>query len=53
MGMNAFVVTGTTRTRIKDVFRDIWPYVLTELVILAALVMFPVPSLGLPNWVSG
>jgi len=51
MGMNAFVVAGTTRTPIKDVFSGIWPFVLTELVILAALVMFPALSLSLPNWV--
>ena len=46
MGMTAFVVAGNTRTPIKDVSSGIWPFVLTELVILAALVMFPVLPLG-------
>jgi C4-dicarboxylate transporter, DctM subunit len=48
MGMNAFVVAGVTKTPVSQVFRGIWPFVVTEIVVLALLVSFPQLSLWVP-----
>lgn len=53
MGMNAFVVAGTTHTPITQVFRGIWPFVVTEFIILGLLVMVPELSLWIPEAVYG
>jgi C4-dicarboxylate transporter DctM subunit len=46
--MNAFVVAGVTKTPVSQVFRGIWPFVITEIVVLALLVSFPQLSLWVP-----
>ena len=53
MGMNVFVVAGVTKTPVTQVFRGIWPFVLTELIILVILVALPQLSLWLPNFIYG
>lgn len=51
MGMNVFVVAGVTRMPVTEVFKGIWPFVVTELVVLALLVMLPQLSLWFPDFI--
>ena len=53
MGMNVFVVAGVTRVPVTEVFKGTWPFVLTELIILAILVVLPPLALWLPALVYG
>ena len=53
MGMNVFVVAGVTRMPVTEVFKGIWPFVVTELIILALLVMLPQLALWLPAFIYG
>lgn len=53
MGMNVFVVAGVTRLPVAEVFKGIWPFVLTEIIVLALLVMMPQLTLWLPSFVHG
>lgn len=48
MGLNVFVVSGVTRTPATEVFRGVWPFVLVELGLLAALIAVPALSSALP-----
>lgn len=49
MGINVFVVASTTKVPVGKVFRGVWPFVFTELIVLALLIAFPVISLWLPG----
>jgi tripartite ATP-independent transporter DctM subunit len=49
MGLNAFVVSSTTQVPVRLVFRGVWPFVVTELIILALLVAVPEISLWVPG----
>lgn len=49
MGINVFVVASTTGVPVSKVFRGVWPFVATELVVLALLVAFPAISLWFPG----
>ncbi len=53
MGMNVFVVAGVTQVPVTEVYKGVWPFVVTELVILALLVLLPVITLWLPDLVYG
>jgi tripartite ATP-independent transporter DctM subunit len=53
MGMNVFVVAGVTRMPVAEVFKGIWPFVLTELILLALLVMLPQLALWFPAMIYG
>ena len=53
MGMNVFVVSGVTRMPVTEVFKGIWPFVVTELIILALLVMLPQLALWFPAFIYG
>ena len=53
MGMNVFVVAGVTRMPVTEVFKGIWPFVVTELIILALLVMLPQLALWFPAFIYG
>lgn len=53
MGMNVFVVAGVTRVPVAEVFKGIWPFVLTELIVLLLLVLAPQLSLWFPKLVYG
>lgn len=45
VGINVFVVAGTSGLRSSDVFRGVWPFVLIEIVML--IVLFAVPDIVL------
>lgn len=49
MGLNAFIVSSTTAVPVRVIFRGIWPFVATELVILILLILVPGFSLWLPE----
>jgi tripartite ATP-independent transporter DctM subunit len=53
MGLNVLVVSGVARLPASEVFRGIWPFVVTELVLLALLILFPPLSIWLPSLVYG
>ena len=53
MGMNVFVVAGVTRMPVTEVFKGIWPFVVTELIVLALLVMLPPLALWFPAFIYG
>ncbi|NBR90429.1 MAG: TRAP transporter large permease [Rhodobacteraceae bacterium] len=53
MGMNVFVVAGVTRMPVTEVFKGIWPFVVTELVILVLLVLLPQLALWFPRVMYG
>jgi tripartite ATP-independent transporter DctM subunit len=53
MGMNVFVVAGVTRMPVAEVFKGVWPFVVTELFVLALLVILPQLTLWLPRLVYG
>lgn len=48
LGLVTFVVSSTTRTDLKSNFAGVFPFVITELILLALLVAFPQISLWLP-----
>lgn len=49
VGMNVYVTSASSGVKLEEVFRGIWPFVLTDLVVLLILCMFPEISLWLPN----
>lgn len=49
MGINIFVVSSTTGVPPSAIFRAIWPFVATELLILLVLILFPALSLWMPG----
>lgn len=53
MGMNVFVVAGVTKLPVTEVFKGIWPFVMTELIVLALLVLAPQLSIWLPTLIYG
>ena len=53
MGMNVFVVAGVTRMPVNEVFKGIWPFVVTELIVLVLLVMLPPLALWFPAFIYG
>jgi C4-dicarboxylate transporter DctM subunit len=53
MGMNVFVVAGVTRMPVTEIFKGIWPFVVTELIVLALLVMLPSLALWFPAFIYG
>ncbi|WBU52433.1 TRAP transporter large permease [Paracoccus sp. SCSIO 75233] len=48
MGLNVFIVSGTTGVPPREIFRGIWPFVATEFGVLCLLVTVPGLSLWLP-----
>ena len=54
MGINVFVVAGMAgNIPMYEVFRGIIPFFITQLVLLAILIAFPIVSLVLPNTMMG
>lgn len=49
VGMNAFVVSATTKVPLEDVFRGTWPLLAVDVVSLALLLAFPLLSTWLPS----
>ena len=49
LGLNCFVVSRYSKTRVEDVFRGTMPHVFAHLVALAILVLFPALTLWLPS----
>ena len=53
MGMNVFVVSGVTKVPVGEIYRGVWPFVATELLVLLCLVLFPALSTALPELIYG
>ena len=51
VGINVFVVAGTSGLRSSEVFRGVWPFVLVELVLVVLLFAVPDIALWLPSMV--
>jgi C4-dicarboxylate transporter DctM subunit len=51
MGLNVFIASAATGVTTKEGFAGVTPFVVTELIILAALIAFPEIALFLPNLV--
>ncbi|MDR5861110.1 TRAP transporter large permease [Halomonas eurihalina] len=49
MGACVFVAAAVSRLEITALFRTIWPFVVTALLVLAALILFPSLTLWLPT----
>lgn len=49
VGINCFVVAGTSNTRVETIFRGVTPFVLLELVVVTLLFAFPALSTWLPS----
>ncbi|MCR4331505.1 MAG: TRAP transporter large permease subunit, partial [Sulfuricaulis sp.] len=49
VGMNAFVVSATTKVPLEDVFKGTWPLLATDMVSLALLLAIPALSTWLPS----
>lgn len=50
MGLNVFVVSTVTKTPVGTVFRGVWPYVFSEIIVLAILIAFPILSLAMTRY---
>lgn len=53
VGMNAYVVSATTKVPLDEVFRGTWPLLLMDLCSLALLLAFPALSTWLPSTMAG
>lgn len=53
VGLNLFVLSGATGVPLKDVYRNIWPFILILLAMLLLVIFMPVLSLGLPQLMMG
>jgi C4-dicarboxylate transporter, DctM subunit len=53
VGMNAFVVSATTKVPLDEVFRGTWPLIATDVVSLILLLAFPLLSTWLPSTMMG
>ena len=53
VGMNAFVVSATTKIPLEDVFKGTWPLLAMDVVTLALLLAFPFLSTWLPSTMFG
>jgi len=55
VGLNVYTLKGVAGegTSIEEVFQGIWPFVVCDLLVLIALIMFPQLSLYLPNLMMG
>ncbi len=52
VGINCFVVAGTSGIRVTEIFKGVIPFVVVELILVAVLFSFPQLSLWLPSLVS-
>ncbi|GAA3057831.1 MULTISPECIES: TRAP transporter large permease [Actinomycetes] len=52
VGINCFVVAGTARVSVVEVFRGVWPFVVLEIGILILFFAFPEIVLWLPSMVD-
>ncbi len=53
VGMNAFVVSATTKIPLEDVFKGTWPLLAMDVVSLGVLLAFPLLSTWLPSTMVG
>lgn len=53
VGMNAFVVSATTKVPLEEVFKGAWPLIAVDMVSLALLLAFPFLSTWLPSTMIG
>jgi tripartite ATP-independent transporter DctM subunit len=49
LGLNAFVVAKYSKTPVQDVFMGVLPHVITHLIAIAVMLLFPALSLWLPD----
>ncbi len=50
-GLNVFVVSGVTKVPSTTIFRGVWPFIISDLVVLLALLAVPALTIWLPNYV--
>jgi TRAP-type C4-dicarboxylate transport system permease large subunit len=48
-GLNVYMVAGVSRTKVEEVFRGVFPFIITELVVVGVLVAFPELVTWLPD----
>jgi tripartite ATP-independent transporter DctM subunit len=53
VGMNAYVVSATTKVPLEEVFKGTWPLLMMDLMSLALLLAFPALSTWLPSTMAG
>jgi len=49
VGLNVFILSGVTGTKISTIFRGVWPFVLAILLCVVILTLFPEVALFLPS----
>lgn len=49
IGMNVFILSGISNISISTIFRGVWPFIVTILVFVFLLIVFPQIALFLPN----
>ena len=52
VGVQCFVVAGTSGVRVSTIFRGVMPFVIVELIVVAILFAFPQIILWLPSLVT-
>jgi TRAP-type C4-dicarboxylate transport system permease large subunit len=49
VGLNCFIVSKYSKTPVSQIFRGSFPYVVTQLIAIAILLLFPQLTLWLPQ----
>ena len=49
VGLNVFILSGVTGTKVGTIFRGVWPFVLAMLLCVIMLTLFPQIALFLPS----
>lgn len=52
VGINCFVVAGTAKVKVSEIFKGVLPFVILDLLVVAVLFAFPQITLWLPSMVS-
>ncbi len=49
-GLNVFVVSGVTKVSSTTIFRGVWPFIVSDLLVLLALILLPSMATWLPGY---
>ncbi len=49
VGINAFALAGVTNSRVEDVFKGVFPFIVCDVIVIVLLFMFPEIATYLPN----
>lgn len=52
VGINCFVVAGTSGVKVTEIFKGVLPFVIVDLIVVAILFAFPAITMWLPDMVS-